>query len=105
MKLVIWNKVLIFILGLAIGAGVFILLGSSKQQNAKAKYIQLKNNYKIEGAGYLTKGTILRIDEPMDEGFTRYIIYLNLNDGEIVDNYSSKYDIFPYWLMPTDTTK
>lgn len=90
------NRILVFILGLAIGAGVFILLGSSKQQIAKAKFVQLKNDYKIEGAGYLTKGTILRIDHSMDEGFTRYILYLNLNDGEIVDNYSSKYDIYPY---------
>lgn len=99
------SKIIIFVLGLVLGAGVFFLLGNSGEMHKDTKYIQLKKDYKIEGSGYLVKGTILRIGQPMTEGFTRYILYLNLNDGEITDSYSSKYDIIPYWLMPTDTTK
>jgi hypothetical protein len=61
-------------------------------------YIILKSNYKIEGAGFLQKGTVLQVDEGMSEGFTRFILYLNMKGGEY-EKYPNKENvIIPYWL-------
>ena len=73
-----------------------------------SKYIQLTKDYHIGDIGFLKKGTTLRIDRGMDEGFTRYILYLNLSDGQKTDRYYTqhKYTILPYWLKAeADTAK
>ena len=63
------------------------------------KYVELLQNYWIEDIGYLKKGTILKIDEGMSEGFTRYILYLNLKGKETkLYNHNKYYYIIPYWL-------
>ena len=92
-----------FVLGVIITLAFcfFIVL-----KNMQFKYVQLKEDYKIEDVGTLKKGTILRIDEGMSEGFTRYILYLNLGDGDEVEIYEPKYPylnlIIPYWLHKND---
>lgn len=99
------HKIIIFGLGLILGAGIFLLLGNSTKTTTK--YIKLKNDYRVGDAGYLKKGTILKIDEAMPEGFTRYILYVNLKYDD-VDNYTTEKEneIIPYWLLPaTDTIK
>lgn len=70
--------------------------GESKKDNP---YFILQSDYKIEGAGLLQKGTILKFDKGMDEGFNRFILYLNLKGGNIfkVDTLNSN-SIVPYWL-------
>lgn len=80
----------------------------AKRENKTYEYVKLKEDYDIDNVGTLKKGTILRIDEPMSEGFTRYILYLNLKgDGtEIYKTDKHKdYLIIPYWLQLTDTIK
>jgi hypothetical protein len=97
------GKIVTFVLGLVIGSGILFLLDSKSKKSVNSKYIQLNTDYHIETIGYLKKGTILRIDEPMDEGFTRFILYLNLSDGEANLKYKTEHEseIIPYWLRQT----
>ena len=103
------SKIIIFGLGLAAGACVLPLLGNSSWRNKDIKYIQLKNDYRVGEVGYLKIGTILKVDEAMSKGFTRYILYLNLGSGyDGTEGYKTEHKtnlIIPYWLMPTDTAK
>ena len=100
-----------FILGLIIGAilmFVFSFYVYSKKELKTYEYVKLKEDFKIDNEGILKKGTILRIDEPMPEGFTRYIMYLNLKgDGTEIYKTDKNKDflIIPYWLLPSDTLK
>ena len=98
-----------FISGFATGVGVllaFYFLDFAKGESKSFKYVQLKDDYKIEDVGTLKEGAILRIDEGMSEGFTRYMLYLNLKGGNTEIHKTEHPDeIIPYWLQPTDTTK
>ena len=91
--------VLAIIAGFILGATViYFAQNSSKKSNAK--YIQLEADYQIENVGELRKGTIIKIDRSMPEGFTRYVLYLNLK-GDNAKGYtpSHKDEIIPYWLQ------
>jgi len=70
------------------------------------KYVRLKSDYVIEDGGLVKEGTILRVDKPFSEGFTRYILYLNLSDGEVIDVYDPERrdEIIPYWLRADSTS-
>lgn len=98
-----------FILGLIMGVVVMLVLYFfvfAKNENKPFRYVQLKEDYKIENVGTLKKGIVLRTDEGMSEGFTRYILYLNLKGGN-TEIYRIEHpdEIIPYWLQPIDTTK
>ncbi|HYF02438.1 MAG TPA: hypothetical protein VEC36_03620 [Patescibacteria group bacterium] len=91
-----------------IGMGFGMLLTSfvyyyitSKNGIQPNKYVKLTKEVDIENKGFLRKGTILKIDKVMPEGFTRYILYLNLKGNE-VDVYETKHqdEIIPYWMQP-----
>jgi hypothetical protein len=100
------SKMVIFISGLTIGAiCVFLILKNTSLIGKDFEYIQLKNDYRIDNSGYLKKGTVIRVDHGMDEGFTTYILYLNLSDGEDIESYKTehKYTVIPYWLNSVDT--
>jgi hypothetical protein len=60
----------------------------------------------LTNGGYLKKGTVLKINEAMPEGFTRYILYLNLK-GNRTSPHKTEHDdqVVPYWLHPVDSTK
>ncbi len=96
-------KIIIFIIGILIGAITMYFMKRSSFKNHK--YIKLTKDYKIEELGVIKKGTILRIDQPMPEGFTRYILYLNLKENDF-SNYkpAMQDEIIPYWLHNIDTT-
>jgi hypothetical protein len=70
------------------------------------KYVEIKSDYFIENGGIIKKGTVLKIDQPFSEGFTRYVLYLNLSDGEIVEKHEEPRTdvVVPYWLQ-SDTLK
>lgn len=98
-----------FITGFATGLVVllaFYFLVFAKSESKPYKYVKLKDDYIIEDVGTLKKGAILRIDEGMSEGFTRYILYLNYKGGN-TEIYKTGHpdEIIPYWLQPIDTTK
>lgn len=94
-----------FVHGLVTGVILMLCLyffSFGKKESKQFKYVQLKEDYKIEDIGNLKRGTILRIDQAMPEGFTRYILYLNLK-GDRTEAYKSEYsdEIIPYWLQPS----
>ena len=88
-----------FIFGIVIVLSLYFFVFLRNEEKS-FKYVQLKEDYKIDDIGMLKKGTILRIDEEMSEGFTRYILYLNLKYEE-VEFYETEYPdmIIPYWLQ------
>jgi len=106
MKKVINSKVTIFILGFVLGLLVFIVYTNKIGTNTGGSYYKLKKDYCIDNVGILKSGTILKVDEGMSEGFTRFILYLNVSDGEDVEKYETKEKdmIIPYWLNPKDST-
>jgi len=77
---------------------IVYLITKNKNDRNENQYVVLKSDYKIEGAGFLQKGTILRTDEGMSEGFTRFILYLNLKGGNYEKYPGGKDEIIPYWL-------
>ena len=70
----------------------------------KHHYFQLLSDCEISDIGYLKKGAILRFDEGMSEGFTRYILYLNLKAPDVKPfNVEHDDSIIPFWLYPKDS--
>jgi hypothetical protein len=89
---------LYFLLGVVTSALVFFLL--KRDNNNDTLYYTLSQDYEIDNVGFLKKGTIIKFDEGMNEGFDRYILYLNLKNGSLlIDTQSSGY--IPYWLIET----
>lgn len=92
------NKLLFIFIGTLIGIiGYYIC--DYYFCGEKFKYVELQEDYFIEDLGVLKKGTLLKIDKPMSEGFTRYILYLNLKGGNtklVLTN--NNQEVIPYWL-------
>ena len=87
-----------FMTAAIIFVGTYFLFNSGIFSNPKA-YVILKSDYKIADVGNLKKGTVLRIDEGMAEGFTRFILYLNLKDNDFEKYPHQEKGIIPYWLL------
>ncbi len=62
-------------------------------------YFRLNKDYQIGEVGILRKGTVLKFDKSMDEGFDRFILYLNLKGGDVVKDKTPSDVIHPYWLF------
>ena len=97
-----------FISGFATGVGVllaFYFLVFAKGESKSFKYVQLKDDYKIEDVGTLKENNTAN-GRGRSEGFTRYMLYLNLKGGN-TEIHKTEHPVksFPYWLQPTDTTK
>ncbi len=60
----------------------FCIINYLNFSNNKYDYVVLQKDYKIGNIGYLKSGSILRVDESYPEGFTRYILYLNMSQVE-----------------------
>lgn len=104
------NSIKIFITGVTTGVVCMLLISLFlKPADLKKtfKYVKLKQDLHIENTGYLKRGTIMRIDKPMDEGFTRYILYLNLKIPETIENYEAEHfqQVIPYWLDYSDSLR
>lgn len=94
------KKSFLFAVGLIVGMLLTTIYFKYFHFNGEP-YFVLQSDYKIEGAGvgYLKRGTLLRFDQGMNEGFDRFIFYLNIKGGNLakVDPIST-YEIHPYWL-------
>ncbi len=89
-----------FIIGVIVGAiGMTIIRYDTNASLKEHPYFVLNTDCKIEGAGTLKKGTLLKIDNGMDEGYTRFILYLNAKGIDIakVDTLKPSV-IIPYLL-------
>src|SRR5690349_16101562 len=94
-----------FMFGLISGIAGMFFVNYFKQKNYT--YVQLKHDYRIEGIGGEAKReTKLRFDQSMSEGFTRYILYLNLKDSDIIIFKPDRKDVvIPYWLTRVDSVQ
>ncbi|MCH4895639.1 hypothetical protein E0494_02865 [Marinilabiliaceae bacterium JC040] len=100
------SKLTCFFLGFTMGLFALVIYIYNVKHISDNDYYRLKNDYYIDDIGSLKTGTLLQLDEVMSEGFTRYILYLNISDGEILEKYKTKekHMIIPYWLIIKDTT-
>lgn len=92
------QRIIIYVLGILSGLIIWILYSWTTRHSS---YVILPSAYKIKGdMGILKKGMKLKVDEGFGEGFTRYILYLNIRDSEPIelDSTKSKNEIKPYWL-------
>lgn len=100
MKKLLISKWMFFFSGFIMGLLVLVPYIYNVECISDNEYYRLKNDYVIDGVGLLESGTLLQFDEAMSEGFTRYILYLNISDGEKLEKYKAKEKdiIIPYWL-------
>jgi hypothetical protein len=87
------------ILGLFIGA-TMVLLFNRYQTSKQTKYLELKEDFILSNGGILKKGTLLKSEKAMNEGFTRYILYINYKSDVAVELKSYKVEnlVKPYWM-------
>lgn len=86
------------ILGILVGATSCVIFCRFFSHDER-RYFELQSDYKIETHGTLKKGTLLQYDRSYPEGFTRYIMYVNLKDTNVKEHKSEHEDeIIPYWL-------
>lgn len=105
MKKLLGSKWTSFLFGVIIGLLSFALYTYKTGSHSNNEYYKLNRDYCIDNVGYLKSGTLLQVDKGMSEGFTRYVLYLNLNDGEDVTEYDTqeKDMVIPYWLNYRDS--
>jgi hypothetical protein len=78
--------------------GVFIGYNINKYKS-KLEYFELQENYTDKELGTIKKGTILKYDQGFSEGFTRYILFLNIHDSEQPKLKEENIeDVIPYWI-------
>ncbi len=96
------NKILVFILGAVMGVICTFLWYRITTDNYS--YIKLKEDYCTDNGIRLPSGTLIRFDEAFSEGFTRYVLYVNLPDSYFGDIYLPKHNkqVIPYWLKIED---
>ena len=85
----------------AIVLGVVLGFLISQETNfEKPFYAELPHDYQQEELGFIKKGTQLKFDKGMDEGFSRYILYINISDAEKLKLKKTEYinEVRPYWL-------
>lgn len=91
-------------MGLSFGIAVMLFVNNFNKNDYT--YIRLNHNYRIEGIGEVKKGTKLRFDVSMSEGFARYILYLNLKDSDVTIYKTDHKDVvIPYWLSRIDSVQ
>mgnify|MGYP003575240356 CR=1 FL=1 len=84
---------------------VGVLIGFVLSKNISldhSKYYILENDYRDDSGSTIKKGTKLKFDKGYSEGFSRYILYINIEDfeePEKQDLKSNNYnEIIPYWF-------
>lgn len=96
------TKIIYFTLGAFAGIAfaLFYFYTNKKTNDKKYIYLTLNSDFCIEGGGLIPKGSYIRFDESFPEGFTRYILYLNVPDNYSGNVFSSQheYEIIPYWI-------
>lgn len=88
----------IFFSVLSLGIGLIVGYSINRFISYDKEYFELEYDYSDEKLGLIKKGSLLQYDQTYSEGFTRYILYLNIHDSQSpVKNKNSK-DVIPYWI-------
>jgi hypothetical protein len=87
-------------------SGILICLLIRSLLTTNHDYVLLEKDYCIEEIGIIKKGSILKFDKAFSEGFSRYVLYVNIHDGEALKEHETtkRNIIIPYWLIENDTT-
>jgi hypothetical protein len=81
--------------------GIFLgYVGSKKITFEDESYVELPCDYSHKELGLIKKGTKLKCDQDFSEGFTRYILYLNIHDSQhpTLSKENATKEIIPYWI-------
>ena len=99
------KSILFLIGGLIIGALTMSFIEKYKE-SYQTKYIELKEDFKLDNQSLLKKGTLLKIDKAASEGYTRYCLYINYKSEEAIElrSFDKENLIKPYWMYRTDST-
>lgn len=90
------NKLVFLIIGIAIGlifSNVFNFFDSKNHE-----YYVLNSDYYGENKSVLKKGTKISYDQAFSEGFSRYILYINIKDSEVPEIEKREKNIYPFWF-------
>ena len=100
------KNILLLTIGLLIGAVLMSFIDKYDDGEQQTKYIELKEDFTLSNGGILKQGTLLKIDNPASEGYTRYILYVNYksNEGMELKTYNKQNLIKPYWMYRDSTT-
>lgn len=93
------NKLIYFTLGF-LSSLIFIGIYNyyNKEKSIKNNpYFILNKDYNVGELSFLKKGTKIKFDQGMNEGFSRFILYLNIKGGDI-SKVKETDVIIPYWL-------
>tara|TARA_B110000977_G_C11063203_1_gene486752 strand:+ start:327 stop:617 length:291 start_codon:yes stop_codon:yes gene_type:complete len=92
------SKLILLVVGCVLGFGASTLISWLKTEDAI--YIKLDADYQMDNGSQLTKGTALEVDKGFGEGFTRYILYLNISDADSPDSSFVEKDNYKHvhWL-------
>ncbi|MCX6148495.1 MAG: hypothetical protein NTW25_14775 [Candidatus Kapabacteria bacterium] len=93
------NKVIYFALGLLSSVVIASIYNYfHEDESIKNKpYFVLNKDFNVGELGLLKKGTKIKFDKGMSEGFSRFILYLNIKGGDISKENETDV-IIPYWL-------
>lgn len=94
------KNILMLLIGLSIGAMLMSFIKNKQEGEQQIKYIELKEDFLLNNGGVLKKGTMLKVDKPASEGYTRYMLYVNYKSEEGIELKSyDKYNLIkPYWI-------
>ncbi|WP_080778189.1 hypothetical protein [Chryseobacterium phocaeense] len=63
------------------------------------EYYSLDSDYLGEdNKSVLKKGTVIRYDQAFSEGFTRYVLYINIKNSEALIKSKKEKEIQPFWF-------
>lgn len=90
------NKWIFLIIGIVLG----IILNKLYHHFDKTQheYYVLDSDYQGENKSLLKKGTVISYDQGFSEGFSRYVLYINIKDFEAPKKFTKEKEIQPFWF-------
>lgn len=98
------SSITYFLLGFLSALILIITIYYYFDRSNNETYFILDKDYEISNIGVLRKGAKIKFDKGMDEGFSRYILYLNIKGENFEKDKTETYDIVPYWLNEIDSS-
>lgn len=95
------RTIITLLIGIIVGAFLMAFYIKEKDSSVQTDYIELKGDFKLPGGSILRKGILLRSDKSMNEGFTRYILYINYKGTAFIKHNAFEKENFvkPYWMF------
>ena len=90
------NKWIFLIIGIVFG----VILNKCYHyfDEGQYEYYILDSDYHGENKSILKKGTVISYDQGFSEGFSRYVLYINIKDSEAPKKLKKGEEIHPFWF-------